>query len=284
MPPSPPFPWPLHFLQHYLGTCPIIPQWWHIAPPRTSSTSSQNHRPTRCRQRGPPPLGTCISFCAPLACLVLLVVYDTTFALGIACTSPISSSLSIMCSFTSFGHISKRANILHKSRTFASPLPVLWCSLHEVLSKCLLRHAPYDRRRFRVRVARQLCVSLLALTHFSVRIHKRAVVQDLLSVSDSARLSCMQHSRRISIQSQHGRLDLPRPIFPLVFASPRVFRCYQSLSCSTAVAMTASRSQRFEVHLEAVWSAAATSAVAGAVGSPPSTVAVAPPAARSLAE
>ena len=60
-------------------------------------------------------------------------LYDTTFALRFSQFSPISSSLSIICSFTSSQHISNSADIRHKRFHAACSVTALSCHSKDTL-------------------------------------------------------------------------------------------------------------------------------------------------------
>ena len=72
---------PLRFLPQFHVMCPTIPQLYHTDPLRTSSTSSQSSSSGSLPRTWSTSIGTHISLCPPRVCSVLLVVYDTTFAL-----------------------------------------------------------------------------------------------------------------------------------------------------------------------------------------------------------
>ena len=149
----------------------------------------------------------------------------------------------IICSCRSFVHISKKADILHKSGVFTSPpnsdtmafhfsshcmiASLTWLTysaglgymLHsENYSQCSSavvrveygpsfystqsRHAPHDRRRFGISIHRHQYMSSLAMMHFALFASTNSSSsQDLPSVADSTRLSCMQQCRQVSVHS-----------------------------------------------------------------------------------
>ena len=84
------FPLPLPFLPQFRVMCPTIPQLYHTDPLRTSSTSSKSSSSGSLPRTWSTSIGTHISLCPPRVCSVLLVVYDTTFALKLMMTNGVS--------------------------------------------------------------------------------------------------------------------------------------------------------------------------------------------------
>ena len=90
LPPS--FVFPLAIALSSTISCYVstIPQLYHTDPLRTSSTSSKSSSSGSLPRTWSTSIGTHISLCPPRVCSVLLVVYDTTFALKFMMSSGVS--------------------------------------------------------------------------------------------------------------------------------------------------------------------------------------------------
>ena len=130
---------------------------------------------------------------------------------------------------------------LHPSLLCPKLLPKPSCLLFQFCCGFESRHAPDDRRLVRVREPTHCtflhghsCFFLFASANASsLKISSAFLTPPVSAAFNNSARSPFFHPR-------HGRLDLPRPILPLVLASRERFNVSRIRSCSTAVAAAVS--------------------------------------------